>query len=175
MCAQRYTAESDDKNERCRAENANDARMARFQQRQQKKQKLSIKQSGRDRVTAGKTVTGPVHVRAFNKGALPVNRKLQPFVQQHTAGDSNNQHHQRWPESFPNEKQNQRKQNDPDPLPRTKFGKRVQDRHKSRSKTLMKPCRNAMISTPKRIRESRQQSGDREEKRGVYHRKADEV
>jgi len=109
MRTQRNAAESHYKHERCRAANANDAPMARFQQRQQKKQKLSIKQSGRDSMTAGKTVTSPVHVWAFDKRSLPMNYKLQPLIQQHAAGDSNDQHDQRWPRSFPNEEQHQRK------------------------------------------------------------------
>src|SRR5438034_3369158 len=104
MRAQRNAAESHHKHERCRAENAKDARMARFQQRQQKKQELSIEQSGRDGVTAGKTVTRPVHVWTFDKGSLSMNCKLQPLVQQHAAWDSNDQRDQRWPPSLPRKK-----------------------------------------------------------------------
>ena len=57
--------------------------MACFESGQNKKQELPVKKSGSDRVTAGKTVTGPVNERAFDKGPLPMHSELQPFVQQH--------------------------------------------------------------------------------------------
>ena len=60
--------------------------MARFDNGQNKKQELPVKKSGSDGVTAGKTVTRPIHKWTIHKGPLPVNKDLHPLVQKHAAG-----------------------------------------------------------------------------------------
>jgi hypothetical protein len=100
-------AESYEQNQGHSAENAEKPQMAPLEQRQQKNQKLSVKQSRGNRMAAGKTVTRQVDEWTVDKGPLPMNHKLQPLVQQHAAGHSNHQRHERRPRSFPRKKQHQ--------------------------------------------------------------------
>src|SRR5206468_12167862 len=102
-----------------------------------KKEQLSIKQSRSDGVAAGKTVARPIHERAVNKRAMPMNKNLHPLVHQHSTRHSNDQSHEKRPPSLPYKKQHQRTQDDPDPFARTKLCKCVQHTHECRSETLM--------------------------------------
>src|SRR5262249_6558148 len=101
MRTQRDAAESYQQNQGHSAENAQTPQMAAFEQRQKKKQELSVQQSGCNRMAAGKTVTRPVDKWAVDKGPLPMNHHLKPLVQQHAAGNRNDQRDQRWPPSLP--------------------------------------------------------------------------
>src|SRR5207249_3272213 len=103
MRAQGDPTESDQEDQRHSAANAEQSPMPCFKRRQDKKQELSVKQSGSDGVAAGKTVTRPIHERAVNERAMPVNNDLQPLVQQHAAGNGNDEGYERGPPSFPGE------------------------------------------------------------------------
>src|SRR5438876_4342181 len=113
--------------------------MACFKRGQDKKQELSVKQSSSDGVAAGKTVTRPIHERAVNERAMPMNKKLHPLVQQHAAGNSNDQSYKRRPPSFPRKKKGHREHNNSDPLSGTKLGERAQHTHEHGREMLMKP------------------------------------
>jgi hypothetical protein len=151
MRAQRDAGESYQENQRRSAANAEKSQMARLERRQDKKKKLPVKQSGSDRVTAGKTVTRPIDEWPVNKRAMPMNKNLQPLIQQHATRNGKDQSHQRWPPSFPGKKQHERTQNDSDPLPRAKLGECAQYADEHRREPFMKPDRNSVIGTPQRI------------------------
>ncbi|PYL22486.1 MAG: hypothetical protein DMF44_10835 [Verrucomicrobia bacterium] len=76
---------------------------------------------------------------------------------------------------FQAKKQYQRKQNDCDPLTRTELCQRVQYCGERRSQTLMKPCGNTVIGSPKRILNRQSYRGILQGKECVYHKKAEEV
>jgi hypothetical protein len=125
--------------------------MAPFDKGQNKKQELPIKKSSSNGVTAGETVTRPIHKRTIHKGPLPLNKDLHPFVQQHAAGDSDDQRHERWPPSFPHKKQHQRKDSNTDPLSGTEVGECMQDGDECWAEALMKPRSKLVIGTTKWI------------------------
>jgi len=149
--------------------------MPRFKDGQDKKQELPVKQSGSNRVAAGKTVARPIHEWAVDERAMPMNNDLDPLVQKHAARNSNDQRHKRWPPSFPDEEQHQGTKNDCDPFPGAKLGECAQNAHERRGETLMKPCRDSVIGTPERIPNGQRRIGSLEGRQCVYHRKADEA
>ena len=73
MRTQSDAAESDQQNQRHRQEKCEDSQRPGFELGNDQNEKLPIKQSRANRVTACKTVTGPVHKRPFKKGALTMN------------------------------------------------------------------------------------------------------
>src|SRR4029450_2751201 len=171
MRPQRNTAEPNQDNQRYCADNGQHTPVTPFESGQNKKQELPIKKSGSDGVTAGKTVTRPIHKRTIEEGPLPMNKNLHPLVQEHAARNSDDERDQRWPPSFPNEKQYQRKDNNTDPLPGTEVGERVQHGNQCRSKAFMEPCRKLVISASKWIRQGeRRHEVLREEKRVCHKR-----
>src|SRR5438094_673132 len=80
------------------------------------KQQLAIKESGSDRMPAGKAVARPIDKGTINKWSLPVNKDLHPFVEQHSSGNRDEQGHQRRPPFFPHKVQRHEKQYGTDPL-----------------------------------------------------------
>src|SRR5438105_7445389 len=116
MRTQSDSAEPHQSNQQHRTENGEQPPVSRFKSWQDKKQELPVKQSRADGVTAGKTVTRPIHERAVNKGPLPMNNNLHPLVQQHSTRNGDDQRHQRRPPFFPYKIQYHEKQNRSDPL-----------------------------------------------------------
>src|SRR5262245_7770082 len=151
MRTQRDATEPYQGDQAYRTENGQQPPMARFEAGQNKKQKLPVQKSSSNSVTAGKTVTRPIHKRAIKKRPLPVNKNLYPLVQKHPAGNSDNERHERWPPSFPCKEQNQREHNNTDPLPGTKVGERVQHGNDCRREALMEPYRKLLIFARKWI------------------------
>src|SRR5262245_44558136 len=149
--------------------------MAPLDKRQHKKKKLTVEQRGPHRMATGKTVARPVHKRPFHKGALPMHNDLYPLVQQHATGDGNEQCHEGWPPTLPNEKQNQQEHSDSYRVTRAELSQRVQHPRECRSKSLMKPRGNSLIGALKRIRQTQYRRGDLVVKNDVYHRKTEEV
>src|SRR6266513_1182329 len=144
--------------------------MARLEAGQNKKQELPVKKSSSDGVAAGKTVTRPVHKGAVNERPMPMNNNLQPFVQQHAAGNSNDQGHERGPPSFPHKKQHQRKHDKTDPLPGSKIGERAQHAHKCRGQALVEPSRKLVIRSSKGISQGERRHKILGEKKCVCHK-----
>ncbi len=149
--------------------------MACFESGQNKKQELPVKKSGSDRVTAGKTVTRPIHKWAIKERPLPMNKNLYPLVQKHAAGNSNDKHDQRWPPSFPNKKQHQRKDSNTDPLSGTEVGKCMQHGDECRAEALMKPRSKLLIRASKWIGQGKWRHRILGEKKRVCHEKATPV
>src|SRR6266536_2389575 len=102
-------------------------------------------------LSAGKTVTRPIHKRTIHEGPLPMNNNLHPLVQQHAAGNSDDQGHERGPPSFPRKKQHQRKQNNTDPLGRTKVSECAQHTDKCVRQVRVEPSRDFMIGSGKGV------------------------
>jgi hypothetical protein len=73
-------------------------------------------------VAAGKTVTRPIHKWTIDEGPLPMNQNLYPLVQEHAAGNGDDESDKRGPPAFPRKKQHDSEQNKTDPLARTKLG-----------------------------------------------------
>jgi len=151
MCAQSNPAESYQGNQQYCAENGQSPPVPYFHPGQDKKQELPIKQSRSNRVATGKTVTRPIHKRAVNERAMPMNKHLHQLIKQHAAWNSHNQSDERRPRSFPDEKQYHEKQNNTDPLARTKIGERPQDGHKCAGQVRVEPCREPVIGFRKGI------------------------
>src|SRR5205809_5732553 len=95
MCAQSDTAESNQGDQQCRASDCQPPPVARLHDWENKKSELPVKQRRSNRVATGKTVAGPIHKRAINKGPLPMNKNLHPLVQQHSTRNGDHQCDQR--------------------------------------------------------------------------------
>ena len=78
--------------------------------------------------------------------------KLELLVQEHATRHGDDQRHERWPPSLPHEKQYQHKHNNPYRSARTELSQRVQHARECRSKPVMKPSGDSLISALKRIR-----------------------
>jgi len=125
--------------------------MARFEGWQDEKQELSVKQRRCNRVATGKTVTRPIHERTVNKRTMPMNKDLQPLVQQHAAGNSDDQCHERRPPFFPHKIQHHEEQDRSDPLTRAEFSERSQHAHDCARQMRVKPSRDFMIGSGKGV------------------------
>jgi len=151
MRAQGDSSEANQNNHRDRGEDAHLSPGPGFHERQNEKKKLAIEQGGSDRVPAGKTVTRPIDKRARRKGALPLHEKLDQLVEQHPAGNGDNETGERWPPSFPNEKCSPEKQSDADEFTGARFAQSAQYRHEKRRQVEMKPGRETLIGSGERI------------------------
>src|SRR5205814_3488226 len=124
MRTQSNPAESNQGDQQGRASNCQVPPVPRFHCRQNKKSELPIKQRCSNRVAAGKTVAGPIDERPVDKWTMSMDELLKQLVEQHTAGHSYDQCHERRPPSLPDKKQHREKQNDANPLARTELSER---------------------------------------------------
>src|SRR5882724_9671182 len=151
MRAQGDTAESHQEDQRHGADNAEQPPVARFKGWQDEKQELSVKQRRCNRVATGKTVTRPIHERAINKRTMPMNKNLQPLVQQHAAGNSDDQCHERRPPFFPHKIQRHEEQDRSDPFTRAELSERSQHAHECARQMRVEPSRDFMIGSAKGV------------------------
>ena len=151
MRAQSDTTESHQEHQEYSTENRQQPQMAPFKRRQDKKEQLSVKQRRSNRVAAGKTVAGPIHKRAINKGPLPMNKNLHPLVQQHSTRNGDHQCDQRRPPFFPNKIQRHEKQDRSDPFTRAELSKRSQHAHECARQMRVEPSRDFMIGAGKGV------------------------
>src|SRR5213595_3623153 len=151
MRAQGDTAESHQEDQRHSADDAEQPPVARFEGWQDEKQELPVKQRRCNRVATGKTVTRPIHERAINKRPMPMNKDLQPLVQQHAAGNSDDQCHERRSPFFPHKIQHHEEQDRSDPFTRAELSERSQHAHECAGQMRVEPSRDFVIGSSKGV------------------------
>src|ERR1051326_3556602 len=87
MCPESNPTEANHHDEEARDRNGGDAPTARLDCRHDEKDKLSVKERCADSMSAGKTVAGPVDKPTVHERAVAMDQDLDPFVEQHPAGN----------------------------------------------------------------------------------------
>src|SRR4029077_2089294 len=109
MRAQSNTTEPYQRDQQYRTRDREYSPVTRSQCRQNKKSELPVEQSRSDGMAARKTVAGPIDERPINKWPMPMNKNLHPLVQQHPAGNGDDECDQRRPPFLPHKIQDDEK------------------------------------------------------------------